>query len=91
MGILHYYKALLIADMIPPIVFLRREEAALADAFIVQVAIAKARGLCNNFHIRHLMFSISRVNKPANGLTLRFQLRSFRNKNQAGSASGFLQ
>jgi len=39
MGILQHNKSLLIADMIPLIVFLRREEAAEANTFIIQVAI----------------------------------------------------
>jgi hypothetical protein len=40
MGISQHNKALLIADMIPLIIFLQREEAAEANTFIVRVAIA---------------------------------------------------
>jgi hypothetical protein len=40
MGILQHNKAILITDMIPLIIFLRREEAAEANTFIVQAAIA---------------------------------------------------
>lgn len=81
MGILQHNKALLIADMIPLIVFLRREEAAEANTFIVQVTIAKARGSYNIVHICHLLFSISRVNKPAISLTMRFQYGVFSESN----------
>jgi hypothetical protein len=51
--------------MIPIVIFLRREEAAEANTFITQVAIAQAGGFCNNFRICHLFFSISSVEKPA--------------------------
>jgi hypothetical protein len=77
MGIFQHNKALLIADMIPLIIFLRREEAAEANTIIVQVAIAQARGFCNNFHICHLLFSISGVDNAANSSTLRLQFGVF--------------
>jgi len=55
---LKYYKALFIADVIPPIVFLRREEAAEANTFSVRLAIAYTGGFRNDFCICHPLFSI---------------------------------
>jgi hypothetical protein len=81
MGIFQHNKALLIADMIPLIIFLRREEATEANTFIVQVAIAQARGFCNNFHICHLLFSISGVDEPAISSTLRLQFEAVSESN----------
>ena len=65
MGIFQHGKALLIADMIPPVIFLRREKAAKANPFLVNVAIAQARGFRNDFLFCHLLFSISVIDKSA--------------------------
>jgi hypothetical protein len=90
MGISQHNKALLVADMIPLIIFLRREEAAEANTFIIQVAIAQARGFCNNIPICHLLFSISSVDKSAISSTPGLQFVAFWNQTWAGSAIGIL-
>jgi hypothetical protein len=89
-GVFQHNKTILIADMIPPIIFLRRKEATQANSFIAQVAIAQARGFRNNFLFCHLLFSISVIDKSAVNSPLRLHFVSFRHQTLAGPATCIL-